>query len=198
MIGGILLAAGESRRMGFPKAILPYGNTTFLEHLVSVLTGQVDPLIVVSGAVELSAKARLIVNKDWQLGQLSSLQCGLRALPAEVDGAMVALVDHPCVDRALVAKLIAEFEAHHPPVLIPTFHGRRGHPMIFSRALFPELLAAPLDQGARVVVHRYQPLHLPVDDEGILHDLDDPETYRRVTGLEVPAPTLLAPMSRDR
>ena len=58
--------------------------------------------------------------------------------------------------------------------------------MIFSRALFPELMAAPLDQGARVVVHRYQPLLVPVDNEGVLHDLDDPETYRRITGSEVP------------
>jgi CTP:molybdopterin cytidylyltransferase MocA len=58
--------------------------------------------------------------------------------------------------------------------------------MIFSRELFSELLEAPLDQGARAVVRRHNVLHLPVDDEGILHDLDDPETYRRVTGLEVP------------
>jgi CTP:molybdopterin cytidylyltransferase MocA len=185
MIAGILLAAGESRRMGFPKALLPYQGTTFLGHLVNVLTGQVDPLIVVSGAVELHVPG-VIVNKDWRLGQLSSLQCGLRALPADAEGALVALVDHPCVDRALVARLIAEFEAHHPPLLIPTYKGRRGHPMIFSRALFPELMAAPLDQGARVVVHRYPPLHVPVDNEGILSDLDDPETYRRVTGNEVP------------
>ena len=186
MIAGVLLAAGESRRMGFPKALLPYQGTTFLEHLVVVLTGQVDPLIVVSGAVELSTRARVIVNKDWRLGQLSSLLCGLCELPAEAEGALVALVDHPCIDRALVARLIAEFEAHHPPLLIPTYNGRRGHPMIFNRALFPELMAAPLDLGARVVVHRHEPLLVPVDNEGILHDLDDPETYRRITGGEVP------------
>lgn len=185
MIAGILLAAGESRRMGFPKALLPYRGKTFLQHLLDVLAPCVSPLIVVSGAVELSAP-NVVHNPNWQQGQLSSLQCGLRALPPNVDGTLVALVDHPCIERPLVEKLIAEFEAHHPPLLIPTYNGRRGHPMIFSRALFPELLDAPPDQGARVVVHRYQPLHVPLDDEGILHDLDDPETYRRVTGNDVP------------
>ena len=72
-------------------------------------------------------------------------------------------------------------------MLIPTYKERRGHPMIFKRDLFAELLEAPLDQGARAVVRRHSVLHLPVENEGILHDLDDPETYRRVTGLDVPA-----------
>jgi molybdenum cofactor cytidylyltransferase len=182
MTGGIILAAGESRRMGFPKALLPYRETTFLGHLVSVLESQVDPLIVVSGAVELSANARVVRNENWRDGQLSSLQCGLRALPASVDGAMVALVDHPCIDRLLVARLIALFDAHRPEVLIPTYNERRGHPMIFNRALFGELMDAPLNQGARSVVRRHSVLHVPVENEGILHDLDDPETYQRVLG----------------
>lgn len=176
--------------MGFPKPLLPYQGTTFLEHLVAVLHGQVQPLIVVLGAqaprirasVALPPDVLVVENKDWSDGQLSSLKTGLRILDAEA--ALVALVDHPCVDRALVAQLIA---AYSPPLLIPTYNGRRGHPMIFGRELFAELLDAPLDQGARPVVRRHQALELPVSGEGILHDLDDPETYRRVTGLEVPA-----------
>src|SRR5437899_1914623 len=109
MIAGILLAAGESRRMGFPKPLLPYQGATFLDHLLGVLQGQVDPLVLVEGAVKLprSPEVTVVTNYNWPAGQLSSLQCGLRALPATADAALVALVDHPCIDRELVARLIA-------------------------------------------------------------------------------------------
>ncbi len=175
--------------MGFPKALLPYRDTTFLGHLVNVLRAKVDPLIVVSGAVDLSAPGATVVrNERWRDGQLTSLQCGLRALPASVEGAVVALVDHPCIDSTLVARLIAEFETHRPPLVIPTHQGRRGHPMIFARALFAELLDAPLDQGAKPVVRRHPALHVEVEDEGVLQDLDDPETYERVLGRPISLP----------
>jgi CTP:molybdopterin cytidylyltransferase MocA len=189
-IAGIVLAAGESRRMGFPKPLLPYRGATFLEHIIAVLRDQVDPLVVVLGHEAPRIQrvvpdgARVVVNEDYARGQLSSLQTALAGLQA--DAALVALVDHPGIDRELLARLLRAFRENRPPLLIPTFGGRRGHPMIFSRALFAELLAAPLDQGARVVVRRHAALELAVDCEGILQDLDDPETYRRVTGLDVP------------
>jgi molybdenum cofactor cytidylyltransferase len=180
--------------MGFPKPLLPYQGTTFLEHLIVTLNGQVSPLVLVLGAhaeriratVSIPDSVVLAINQNYAAGQLSSLQVGLRALPPSVEAAMVALVDHPCVDRALVSRLIATWRESRPPVLIPTYQEHRGHPMIFSRELFGELLEAPLDQGARAVVRRHDVLHVPVENEGILHDLDDPVTYRRVTGLEVP------------
>jgi molybdenum cofactor cytidylyltransferase len=194
MIAGILLAAGESRRMGFPKPLLPYRGTTFLEHLLTVLQGRVNPLVLVLGAhadriraaVRIPDSVIVAINENYAAGQLSSLQIGIRALPADAEAAMVALVDHPCIDRALVERLISEWRENHPPVLIPTYNERRGHPMIFHRDLFAELLEAPLDQGARAVVRRHTVHHVPVKNEGILHDLDDPQAYRTVTGLEVP------------
>lgn len=188
MIAGVILAAGESRRMGFPKPLLPYKGTTFLGHLVDVLRGQVDPLIVVLGhnadRIPVILGATVVINPNYHLGQLSSLQSAISNLKS---AALVCLVDHPCIDRALVANLLAAYQEHRPPILIPTYGGRRGHPMIFSPELFPELLAAPLDQGARVVVHRHQAMELPVNDEGVLQDLDDPESYTRATGLPVPS-----------
>jgi molybdenum cofactor cytidylyltransferase len=194
MIAGILLAAGESRRMGFPKPLLPYQGSTFLEHLLAVLEGQVNPLVLVLGAhaeriraaVRIPDSVVVAINENYAAGQLSSLQVGLRALAADAPAALVALVDHPCIDRALVATLISSWHESRPPVLIPTYKERRGHPLIFNRDLFQELMEAPLDQGARSVVRRHNVFHLPVENEGILHDLDDPETYRRVTGMEVP------------
>lgn len=184
-VAGILLAAGESSRMGFPKALLPYRGTTFLGRLLYVLRGQVEPLVLVlghdaeriRGATEIPPDVRVVVNRDYRLGQLSSLQAALRGL--EADAAMMALVDHPCISRDLVALLLKIFREENSAILIPTYNGRRGHPMIFSGRLFPELLEAPLDQGARAVVRRYQPRELPVEEEGILLDIDDPESYRR-------------------
>ena len=191
MIAGVLLAAGESRRMGYPKPLLPYRSTTFLGHLLDVLRGQVDPLIVVLGHEAerirkvVPPNVTIVVNPNYQLGQLSSLQSAIRNLQSAM-ATLVALVDHPCITRDLVSLLLRTFEEQRPPVLIPTYRGRRGHPMIFSGALFTELLGAPLDQGARVVVRRHKPFELPVDEEGVLQDLDDPETYFRVTGNRVP------------
>ena len=188
MIAGVILAAGESRRMGFPKPLLPYKGTTFLGHLLDVMKDQVAPLIVVLGhhaeRIPIPSFAQTVINPNYHLGQLSSLQSAICNLKSAI---LVALVDHPCIERSLVATLIAAYKKDRPRVLIPTYHGRRGHPMIFSQELIPELLAAPLDEGARAVVRRHQAMELPVDDEGILLDLDDPESYRRVTGNPVPS-----------
>src|SRR5262249_768807 len=108
-IAAIVLAAGESRRMGFPKALLPIQGRTFVEHIVGRLTAtRVDGIYVVLGAhrerilaaVDVT-HAQVVVNHDWELGQLSSLQAGLRALPhGEYDAAIMALVDHPLIEPA--------------------------------------------------------------------------------------------------
>ncbi len=196
MLAGIILAAGESSRMGFPKPLLPYRGTTFLGHLLEILRGQVRPLMVVlgheaervRGAVEIPEDVRVLVNENYRQGQLSSLQTALLSLGPkdEAEGVLVALVDHPAITRELVALLVSAFDNERPEVLIPTFRGRRGHPMIFAGELIPELLQAPLDQGARWVVRRHQVRELPVEEEGVLLDVDDPETYRRLTGSSVP------------
>ena len=191
MVAGIVLAAGESSRMGFPKPLLPYRATTFLGHLLEVLHGQVEPLLVVLGhEAERIRKAvppdiTIVINPNYHLGQLSSLQSAIRNLQSAT-ATLVALVDHPCISRELVALLVRTFDQERPPVLIPIYRGRRGHPMIFAGELFPELLQAPLDQGARWVVRRHQVRELPVEEEGILVDVDDPEAYYRLTGSSVP------------
>src|ERR1017187_6615212 len=103
MIAGILLAAGESRRMGFPKPLLSYQGTTFLEHLLGVLEGQVNPLVLVLGAhaerirraVRIPDSVVVAINENYAAGQLSSLQVGIRALPVDAPASLVALVDHP-------------------------------------------------------------------------------------------------------
>lgn len=177
--------------MGFPKALLPYQGCTFLERLAGLLAPRVLPLIVVLGhdaerissAVKLPAGTRVLVNSDYRLGQLSSLQTAIRTLGGSgVAGLLLAPVDHPCVAEETIVALLRLFAAQEPAVAAPTHGGRRGHPVIFSSRLFDELLAAPLDQGARAVVHRHLVREVPVDDAGILADIDDPEIYRRLIG----------------
>lgn len=188
MIAGIILAAGESSRMGRDKALLPLGRETFLARLIAVLRNEVNPLRVVLGhhAEEIGARiaplvdVQIVRNPDYRLGQLSSLQAALRSLQGRpVDGALVCLVDHPAITTAVVRAVLERFRARRSRIIIPTCRGRRGHPVFFSAELFPELLDAPLDQGARVVVRRHaaEVELVETGEEGILLDIDRPADY---------------------
>jgi molybdenum cofactor cytidylyltransferase len=189
-IAAIVLAAGESRRMGFPKALLPIQGRTFVEHIVGRLAStRVEAIYVVLGAhrerilaaVDVTP-AHVVVNPIWERGQLSSLQAGLRALPdGEYDATMMALVDHPLIEPGVVDAVAAAFERTGRPVVVPVHEGRRGHPVLFAARLFPELLAAPLEEGARAVVRAHAPevLEVPVPAPGVLADIDTPELYEQ-------------------
>jgi molybdenum cofactor cytidylyltransferase len=185
---GLILAAGESRRMGFPKALLPYGEETFLDRLAGLFAARCSPVIVVLGAeaerIRAAAHpaATFVVNPDWARGQTTSMQCGLRAVPPEADGVLFTLVDHPAVAPATIDALLAGPRA--ALLRVPRYHGRRGHPIWFSRELVSEFLALPVTGAARDVVrsHSAQTEFLDVDDPGILADIDDPEAYRGLTG----------------
>ena len=193
MIIAVVLSAGESSRMGRPKALLPIGNDSFLERIVAALRAtKVEKIIVVLGhnAAEIESRIRrlpvtIVINPNYAQGQLSSLTAAIRALPAEnVDGILVHLVDHPFLNSDLVNRMIDRFYESNKPIVVPKWKGRRGHPVIFSSRLFPELLSAPLDQGAKSVVraHAAETLELETDDEGITFDIDTPEEYRRRIG----------------
>jgi len=123
------------------------------------------------------------VNPDYQQGQLSSLQAAIRHLESEAncDGMMVHLVDHPYIDPQLVGVMLRHFNEAKHLIVVPRHHGKRGHPVIFSRALFAELLNAPIDQGAKDVVnaHRGETLEIDTEDVGITLDIDTPELYRQ-------------------
>ena len=186
MIAGLILAAGESRRMGSPKALLDIGGQTFLDHLVASFSGICAPVIVVLGhgaeqvraGLRAANEAVFVVNADYRLGQFSSMQCGLRAVPAEARGVIFSLVDHPAVRPSTLSRLAATAA----PLVIPRLNGRRGHPVFFSHILVAEFLALPADASARMVVERHaaEIEYIDVDDPGILQDIDDPETYRRL------------------
>ena len=183
---GIILAAGESSRMGFPKALLEFRGETFLDRLIVCFAAHCSPVIVVlghaperiRGGVRSVAKAEFVLNPQYQLGQFSSLQCGLRAVPAEAEGAIFTPVDHPNIEAATVARLIDAAA----PVAIPQYLGQHGHPVLIGRRLFGEFLALPPEDQARTVVHRHasEIAYIDVADAGILDDIDDPEAYHRL------------------
>ncbi len=191
-VAGLILAAGESRRMGFPKALLRYSEETFLDRLAGLFAARCSPVIVVLGAeaerIRAAAGPRghpaatFVVNPDWARGQTTSMQCGLGAVPPDADGVLFTLVDHPAVAPATIDALLAGPRA--ALVRVPRYHGRRGHPIWFSRELVSEFLALPETGAARDVVRRHaaQTEFLDVDDPGILADIDDPEAYRGLTG----------------
>ena len=191
MIVAVILSAGESSRMGRSKALLPIDGETFIERIVGALArSRVGKIIVVLGhdADELRRQIEflpvtILINQDYRLGQISSLQVAVRYLDKDenCDGMLVHLVDHPYIDGALVDLMIERFHASKKLIVVPRYHGKRGHPVIFSRALFAELLNAPLDQGAKAVVnaHRDETLEIETDDPGIAVDIDTPELYRQ-------------------
>ena len=188
MSAGLILAAGESRRMGFPKALLRYREETFLDRLAGLFVARCSPVIVVLGAeaerirASVHSAATFVVNPAWARGQTTSMQCGLRAVPREADGVLFTLVDHPAVARATIDALLAGSPA--ALVRVPRYQGRRGHPIWFSRELIQEFLALPETGAARDVVrgHAAETEFLDVDDPGILADIDDPEAYRGLVG----------------
>lgn len=177
--------------MGHDKALLPLGDYTFLSHLMAVLHGEVSPVVVVLGhhaeeiAQSIPAVPAVVVlrNRDYRLGQLSSLQVVLRHLESQpVGGVLVCLVDHPAVSKKVVRLLVERFQESTAPIVLPTCKDRRGHPVLFARSLFPELLKAPLEEGARAVVRRHENEIecVEVNEPGILFNVDVPADYQKL------------------
>jgi molybdenum cofactor cytidylyltransferase len=197
MLAAVILSGGASQRMGSPKALLPYQGRPFLEHLLEltvhpkigarrvVLGPHAEPI---TGAVALDPD-EIVMNAEWERGQLSSIQAAIRSLPTGTDGLILFLIDHPLISAPLVSDLIEEF--YSPPngegnakIVVPLFRGQRGHPVIFSSALYQELLEAPLDKGARSVVwaHVADVVQVETTEQGCVLNLNDPETLQRVIG----------------
>lgn len=192
MLAAVILSGGASLRMGSPKALLPYQGRPFLEHLLDIA---VHPKIgvrrVVLGAdAEFIAKAvhltadEIVMNAEWEKGQLSSIQAALRSLPGGTDGILLCLIDHPLISASLTHELIERFYASQKLIVLPLYEGRRGHPVIFSAALYDELMKAPLDTGARTVVwaHAAELSEVPTNEEGCVLNLNDPETLNKALG----------------
>jgi molybdenum cofactor cytidylyltransferase len=189
MPAGLILAAGESRRMGFPKALLAIGDETFADRLIRILGERCAPVVLVLGAeadriragLARADEARIVVNTDYRLGQLSSMQCGLRAIPPVSPGALFTLVDHPGVGSGTVSRLLEESAAL---LAIARYGGRRGHPVWIRRELFEEFLGLPPEASAREVIARHaaSAVYTDTDDPAVVEDIDDAGAYRAMQG----------------
>jgi molybdenum cofactor cytidylyltransferase len=190
LLAALILSAGASSRMGKPKALLPYREGTFLEHLIQVTRHSrigVTRIVLGAGAEAIQTAAKLdpalvVRNPEWKKGQLSSICAGIRSLDGiDTEGIVLCPVDHPLVSARLVSELVERFYQEKKKIVLPTYKGRRGHPAIFSSALFGELLAAPTDMGARAVVwaHAADVLEVPTEEEGVVLNLNDPDMLKR-------------------
>jgi molybdenum cofactor cytidylyltransferase len=198
VLAAVILSAGESSRMGSPKALLPLHGTSFLGHLLHIIqrstskaeTGKaIGCTRIVLGAHtrEITSKIPLdhgaiVPNPNWREGQLSSIKEAIRSLKeVQTDGIVLFLVDHPLVSAELVSELVHQFYLTGRAIVVPKFAGKRGHPVIFAARLYDELLAAPAEQGARAVVwaHPQEVLEVPTSEEGVVLNLNDPEALRR-------------------
>jgi molybdenum cofactor cytidylyltransferase len=195
MISGIVLAAGSSQRIGTPKALLKIGEKTFLQHIVEIVHSAriIDVVIVLGAEAEEIQKTiiwfdgKVVINNDWQKGQLSSIIAGLNALdltksePEEIHGAIICPVDHPLLTQSLLVDLLQGYWLSKKRIIIPTHRGKRGHPVIFDRELFDDIRNAPIDIGARAVVRNHeQEVHeVDVNDEGVLINIDLPDDYKK-------------------
>jgi molybdenum cofactor cytidylyltransferase len=190
MLAAAILAAGESRRMGSPKALASIHGKTFVQHLLDatrhprigltriVLGADADKI---RSSLMLAADS-IVLNREWQLGQLSSIHAAIRSLPdGATEGLILCPVDHPLISPGLVAELIAEFDSSGKRIVLPVFHGRRGHPVVFRSDLYAELLAASPDVGARQVLwaHESEAAEIPTEEEGVVLNLNHPEILQK-------------------
>lgn len=189
MLYAIILAAGESRRMGEPKAIVRFGEKTFLENILDNLTAAGIPQqLIVLGCdrkrivrvLRLSPQ-QYVENRRYRSGQFSSFQTAIRSLPAEAGGAMLCLVDQPQIRVETLKRLQLAFRATPENIIIPVFAGKRGHPTIFPQWLFADILEAPPQTTAREIIHaREQHVReVAVPDESILWNINTPGDLRR-------------------
>jgi len=189
MICAIVLAAGQSRRMGVQKLLLPLGSKTVIAHVVDeVLRSTLGAVYVVVGceATRITEaltgrRVTFVTNPDTEGDMLSSVRCGLQALPPQCKAAMVVLGDQPAITSALIDAMVRAFAETDKGILAPLYGGKRGHPILFSVRYRDEILERYDAVGLRGLLHAHSDdlLELRVANPGVLSDMDRPEDYQR-------------------
>jgi len=205
-VAAIVLAAGESRRFGQPKQLLPVGDKTMIQHVVDIaLDSPLDQVIVVLGcrATEIRASiagrpVQVVVNQEWKSGLSSSVQAGLSAVKPGIGAALFILADQPGITTEVIAKLVECYRETRAPIVVPTHRGRRGNPVLFDRSLFAELMEVRGDQGGRQVIaeHEDELEEVEVQTEAIFTDTDTAKDYQ-TANLQSPSSNLHPPTSNS-
>jgi molybdenum cofactor cytidylyltransferase len=194
MIAGILLAAGESKRMeGAFKPLLKWGTRTVIGECIHQLSdSKLDEVFVVLGHRERDIRQSLAgagvqyaINEEFQKGMLSSVKIGWAQTAPGTEGVLIALVDQPMVTAAIINKLIDAFKEGKKRIVIPTYQGKQGHPIVLSNEFEEELMlmddATPNGLKALIDAHRDEILEVPVDSPAVIEDIDRPEDYERLS-----------------
>jgi molybdenum cofactor cytidylyltransferase len=187
MLSAIILAAGESKRMGKPKQLLPLGKSTLLEQAIdNLLNSSVDETIVVLGhkAEEITEKiankpVKVVINPDYQQGMSTSIVAGLIMVDPRSQAVMLALGDQPLVTSRTINQLIEAFNKNRKGIAVPTYRGRRGHPIIFDIKYKAELFKLKGDIGGREIIqnHPKDVFMVAVDSESVVSDIDTQDEY---------------------
>jgi len=191
-IGAIVLAAGQSRRMGSPKMTLPWGNTTVLGRVVMVLLeAGISNILVVTGghlcAVLRALKeypVQTVHNSEFATTEmLESLQCGLAEMQGTARAALVVLGDQPQIEVDTVVKIVERYHAGNAALVVPSYQMRRGHPWLVGSPLWPELLQMARGRSLREFLTRHAASidYIEVSNSSILQDLDTPADYQQAT-----------------
>jgi len=191
MISAILLAAGESNRMGQPKQLMPFGQITIVERTIdNLLNSAVSETIVVLGYKDEEIRKtiagkpiKIAMNPDYQQGMSTSIIAGLKQVDKRARAVLIALGDQPFVNSQTITSLVEAFIANNRGILIPVYQGRRGNPVIFAIEYKGELLNLKGDVGGREIIelHPDDVLEVAVNCEGVLLDIDTMENYTPIT-----------------
>jgi molybdenum cofactor cytidylyltransferase len=187
-VAGIVLAAGEAKRFGRLKQLLDYDGQSFVRTVAeTALAGGLSPVVVVSGAQAEAVESAvqdlgLLITRNtaWQIGQSSSIQAGLRVLPARTGAVIFLLADQPQVTPTVIRALLEQHALNLSPIVAPLVAGQRANPVLFDRSTFPGLMTLTGDVGGRAVFSRYQVTYLPWHDERLLTDIDTPADLDRL------------------
>jgi molybdenum cofactor cytidylyltransferase len=189
MICAIVFAAGHSRRMGTQKLLLPWGNKTVIAQVVDeILSSTVNKTFVVvapDGEVQNALGGRdvsFVKNPKAETEMLESLRCGLRVLPADCEAVLVVLGDQPLITSALITQIIRTFRETNHGIVLPSFQGQRGHPMLFSMRFRDEVLRDFDDVGLKGLRARHpdEVFEMPISSPLMFDDIDTPEDYERL------------------
>jgi molybdenum cofactor cytidylyltransferase len=189
MIGAIILAAGQSRRMGTQKLALPIEDKPLLAHVFDeVSRSRVDEVVVVvSSATDALARqvlpptATIVINPDLESEMLASIRCGVKALPENCEAALIAIGDQPGINGKLIDAIIAAYQESRCGIVVPSHSGKRGHPTLIAAKYFPEILTYYEGAGlhALLAAHPADIQEVEIRDPSILEDIDRPADYQR-------------------
>jgi molybdenum cofactor cytidylyltransferase len=185
----IILAAGESKRMGFPKMLLTFNGRTMIENVIRNVTGSVvDNTMVVLGAdkealIELVKKSsvKYCYNDNYKEGMLSSVKCGFRNLPSDFEAVLVFQGDQPMITPKVINTVIEAYRLSGKGIVIPVYEKKRGHPLLINRKYRNKIEKLDIHEGLRSLAYQFSDdvLEVETDDSGILRDFDTYEDYKK-------------------